>query len=127
MIGLSVLIVLIVIAVVIVITVLSHKRLTPAQIQMIEKEWKHIETITQPSAKIMEAEKVFHHFLKMSGHEGSLGDILKKIGDAVPNQQAVWDAHKLRNRIAHEPGFVVSDKEAQRAVSAFEKALRGML
>lgn len=118
---------LIVIAIVVAVKVLTHKRLNPAQREIIEREWKHVESLANSSAKILEAEKVFHHLLKMNGHEGSFGDTLKEIGDAVPNQQAVWDAHKLRNRIAHEPGFSVNEADTRRAVAAFERAIRGML
>jgi hypothetical protein len=38
--------------------------------------------------------------------------------------QEVWEAHKLRNRIAHEVGVVVSEQVLRTTLSVFARALR---
>lgn len=58
------------------------------------------------------------------GFAGSLGEKLKKAGPRIPNIQAVWDAHKLRNRLAHEHDAAVSQAEIDRAVRILEHAIR---
>lgn len=58
------------------------------------------------------------------GFGGSLGDKLKKAGPRIPNIQAVWEAHKLRNRLAHEHDASVSPAEIDRAVRILEHAVR---
>lgn len=58
------------------------------------------------------------------GFAGSLGDKLKEAGPRIPNIQAVWDAHKLRNRLAHEHDASLNQAQADRAVRIFEHAIR---
>ena len=58
------------------------------------------------------------------GFGGSLGDKLKKAGPRLPNIQAVWEAHKLRNRLAHEHDADVTPAEIDRAVRVLEHAVR---
>lgn len=40
--------------------------------------------------------------------------------------QDLWDAHKLRNQIAHEVGYTVTEYEAEQALSQFERGLRAL-
>jgi hypothetical protein len=35
-----------------------------------------------------------------------------------------WEAHKYRNRLAHDVGFVVGEHEAKRIISFYEKVFR---
>lgn len=100
--------------------------LAGAQKEEIWNHWRSVTGITDPQRKVIEAEKVVDHAMKLLGYQGSFGDKLKKAGARFSNVQAVWDAHKLRNRIAHEVGMHVSEKEVQRSVNAFEKALRDL-
>jgi dephospho-CoA kinase len=88
---------------------------------------KHIETIDDPAKKVLEADKVLHEALKSFGSNASLGDLLKRYGSKLPNEQPVWNAHKLRNRIAHEPQVTVSATDADRAVNALLKATTSLL
>lgn len=73
--------------------------------------------------RVLDAEKVLDGAMKKLGFTGSFADKLKKAGPRLRNVQAVWDAHKLRNRIAHEVGIRVDEKQANTAVQAFGKAL----
>lgn len=58
------------------------------------------------------------------GFGGSLGEKLKKAGPRIPNIQAVWDAHKLRNQLAHEHDASLDQAQADRAVRVLEHAIR---
>lgn len=79
---------------------------------------------------IIEADKTFDKLLEKRGFMGeSLGGKLK---DMVPNDlpelyEEVWEAHKIRNRIVHEPEFEISQSEARKVVGIFERAIRKML
>ena len=54
-----------------------------------------------------------------------LGDRLKKIKPAqLPEIDAIWQAHKLRNQIAHEQDFKLKRDLAERTLGIYEKALR---
>lgn len=75
---------------------------------------------------ILEADKVLDEALRGAGIQGNtLGDRLKKIKPSqLPDIDAIWQAHKLRNQIAHENDFKLKRDIAERALGIYEKALR---
>ena len=75
---------------------------------------------------LIRADAVFDAVLKDVGIGGdTLGERLAGMDRTkLRSLDAVWEAHKLRNRIAHETGQVLAHDDARRAVAAFEKALR---
>jgi len=106
---------------------LRRKKLSSFDRKRVEKEWQHALSLTDPSKRLLEAEKVLDSALECMGVHGSFSDKLKASNSRFGNIQSLWDAHKLRNRIAHEPGFSIHEKDAERAVSAFERALKNLL
>ena len=88
------------------------------------KHWRAAIAVTDPARRVLETEKILDAALTVLGFSGSFGDKLKKAGPRFTNVQSIWDAHKLRNRIAHEAGFGISDAEAKRATDAFARGLR---
>lgn len=71
---------------------------------------------------IIEADNMLDDILKTAGYKGStLGDRLKVASES--NQELfspVWEAHKVRNRIAHEAGVDISSRETQKTLSIYE-------
>ncbi|KKU50063.1 MAG: hypothetical protein UX71_C0002G0034 [Parcubacteria group bacterium GW2011_GWA1_47_10] len=76
---------------------------------------------------IMEADIMLEEALRKKGYVGeSVGDILKSFepGDFL-SLDAAWEAHKIRNRIAHSGGdFELSEREARRVITLFESTLK---
>lgn len=76
---------------------------------------------------IMEADILLEESLRAKGFAGeSIGEILKnmKPGDLVA-LEAAWDAHKVRNRIAHSGGdFELNERETRRVVALYETVLK---
>ncbi len=74
---------------------------------------------------VMEADTLLDEALRNAGVQGSqLGERLKRIGvSELPNIDDVWQAHKLRNRIAHEADLVLKRDLAERALTIYETAL----
>ena len=89
--------------------------------------WQALDALEDPGMKVIQADSIFAEALKAAGYSGSLGDMLKKAGARFSNEQAVWDAHKLRNRIAHESGIQITQDEAKHALRAFWKAIQKLL
>ena len=89
----------------------------------LQTNWQNVQNLNDNAMKVLEADKVFDALLAALGYQGSFADKLKKAGPRFSNTQALWDAHKLRNRIAHETGIAVSDHEASKALASFKKAL----
>lgn len=77
---------------------------------------------------ILEADKLLNDALREAGIMGiQLGDRLKKTSDSqVPNLNELWQAHKLRNQIAHEPNFRLKRELAERALGIYETALTNL-
>lgn len=76
---------------------------------------------------IIEADIMLGEGLKERGYAGmSIGDQLKGL---TPGQfaslQDAWDAHRVRNRIAHEGSdFVLTQSAAREAIVKYERSLR---
>ena len=60
------------------------------------------------------------------GYEGeSLGERLDQLSiDILPNLQAVWEAHRTRNNIVHDPDYRLTFNKAHQVMDAFEQAFR---
>ena len=57
----------------------------------------------------------------------TMGDRLKKCGrEKFSQTNAVWNVHKLRNQIAHEPGFKLEYHQAKHALAVYRQALRDL-
>jgi len=101
-----------------------RRRLRGGAKKRIWKQFEHARSLPDPARRVVEADIVLDYALKELGYEGPLGEKLKEVGARFSNLDDVWKAHKFRNRIAHEPGITVSDKEAERVLSVLEKAIR---
>ena len=73
---------------------------------------------------IMSADKLLDSALRERGVAGTtLGERLKNAKPYLANIDSVWRAHKLRNRIAHDDGVKVSQRQASEALKIFKRAL----
>lgn len=104
-----------------------RRTLTAAQQRQIATLWQKVEVMTDPGAQVLEADKVLDRALQFAGYTGSLGEKLRQAGPRLPNENAVWKAHKLRNQLAHEPGFRVSSRQANQATHAIRQAIDCLL
>src|SRR3989338_4970428 len=75
---------------------------------------------------VIAADSLIEKILAMAGYGGeNLGEKLKNIEPAdLDSLDALWEAHKIRNRIAHETGYALPKEDAERALNLFEKALK---
>ena len=86
---------------------------------------RHINSPTENDWKqaIIEADMILDELLTKMGYRGeSVGEKLKRVepGD-VKSLNEAWEGHKVRNQIAHEPGFTLNKIEAQRAFQMYKK------
>jgi hypothetical protein len=75
---------------------------------------------------IMEADNVLLEVLTEKGYQGDgVGEKLKSA--SFKTVDLAWDAHKVRNRIAHEGSdFELTEREAKRTFMLFESVLRDL-
>jgi len=73
---------------------------------------------------ILEADIMLDEFMENLGYHGdTLGEKLKKVEKSdMSSIDKAWEAHKIRNLIAHEGGdFVISHREARRVVNMYRE------
>ena len=78
---------------------------------------------------VIEADKLLDETLASVGTPGfSMGDRLKNIvnADVGNNLDGVWNAHKTRNAIVHNPGFELTSEIARKAVKTLEDATKAL-
>lgn len=77
---------------------------------------------------VIEADKIFDDLLKKIGYLGEdMGERLKQLTPAqTANINEIWQAHKLRNQIVHQPDFHLNRSQAQRAVEIYQRALEDL-
>lgn len=74
---------------------------------------------------IVKADKLLDKALIELGIPGkTMGERMKKIGSRFSQENAVWAAHKIRNRIAHENDFSISYDNAKKALVVYKQALK---
>lgn len=74
---------------------------------------------------VMDADKLLDWCLQLVGVPGTtMGDRLKNSKGLINNMDGVWNAHKLRNRLAHEIEARPRSSEVHAAVRQFEIAIK---
>ena len=121
---------LIVVVPIVLYVVLQFAKSNRSDVVQYRKNWQRVKSIasgSEPQFAIIEADKVFDQVLKQRGFRGeTMGDRLRSAKPSLKNNNAVWSAHKLRNRLVHETEVKVSKKEVSSALASFEKGLRSL-
>ena len=75
---------------------------------------------------LIEADKLVEDVLRRAGFPGdTMGERLMNIQSGqLQTIDGLWEAHKLRNRIAHDLNYFLRYTEAKRAIEQFEATLR---
>lgn len=95
-------------------------------------EWLAIENsiTSSPSSQqfaIMQADKLLDKALRECGYKGeTMGERMTNASRVFTKPDSTWAAHKLRNKIAHEHGFVITSKVTKRALLSYKKSLRDL-
>lgn len=76
---------------------------------------------------ILEADNMLEDMLVRMGYDGeSIADRLRAVEPSdFTHIQSAWEAHKVRNKIAHEGvNFVVTQREARRVIELYRKVFK---
>lgn len=89
----------------------------------------HTESLNQPEWRlaILEADTMLAELLDKRGYKGlSIGEQLKSADpERFKTIQDAWDAHKVRNQIAHEGStFTLTERETRRVVALYERVFK---
>lgn len=107
----------------------SNKKLDRAQYK---KDWDEImasmnsDNKTQQFA-IIQADKLLDKALKESGYAGAtMAERMTSASRVFSQREAVWTAHKLRNRIAHESHAKINPRWVKKSLSSFNRSLKDL-
>lgn len=103
--------------------------------KIIEEKWdKLLEKIKSNDERdlrlaVIEADSLVDEILKSHGHIGKdMGERLKSFHSGEFEYiDDLWEAHKIRNRLAHEADFHLPLEEAQRLIEIYNKVLEELL
>ena len=76
---------------------------------------------------VIEADKLVDRAFKERGLRGqTMGERLVSAGEFLSDKEAVWQAHKLRNRLVHEMDIELSLVQTKKALASFARALKDL-
>ena len=108
----------------------KKKKLSPEALKRAEFEIGTTKSL-DPAHAVLEAHKIFVFTLATLIPEQNrksirAADTITKFAKRFPNAEHIWKSHRLRNRIAHEPGINVTPTHADLARRNFIRALRAL-
>ena len=96
-----------------------------------QMRWKDLQALcgdkkTWPLA-IIDADKLLDEALKKSHYKGkTMGERLVTAQRNLSNNDAVWFAHKLRNKLVHEQHVGLKEADVKSALIGFRQALKDL-
>ena len=101
-------------------------------VKKFEKQWqnltKRLDLTSEAEWKlaVIEAESMLDETFQRINISGeSFGERLKQIKtEQLENLEDVWEAHKIRNNIVHDPDYRLTLGQAKKVMETYEKALR---
>lgn len=103
----------------------------PYGMRKVSQTWgkiiKRLEEFSESESKlaIIEAGDLLNKILERMGYSGeTLGEKLKQLSEVIlPNLDEVFEAHKIRSNIVHDPTYRLSLEQARMVLEIYEKAL----
>jgi hypothetical protein len=104
-----------------------------AEPEVLNKKWRrvqeHLESTSQSDWKlaILEADIMLDEMLEVMGYRGeTMSDKLKSVEPSdFLTLNLAWEAHKIRNSIAHEGAdFMIDHREAKRVIALYEQVFQ---
>lgn len=109
-----------------------HKLSASLDRDLVASRWEEVERLVDgggsgPKSAVSEADKLLDYAMRGLGARGeTMAERLKGSESRLSNKEAVWQAHKLRNHLAHEVGFEITPSHAKQAVTSFHQALKDL-
>lgn len=114
------------------VTTLLKRRARPAlNVEYFQMRWKELQKMcgdkkTWPLA-IIDADKLVDEALKKSRIKGkTMGERLVTVQHELSDNDGIWFAHKLRNKLVHEQYTNLKEKDVRQALIGFRQALKDL-
>ncbi|HLG91105.1 MAG TPA: hypothetical protein VI336_03060 [Candidatus Saccharimonadales bacterium] len=109
----------------------GRRLVQPISGRYFEKKWtellSRVKTSEGMALAIIDADKLLDEALKRKGYKGkTMGERLVAAQRALSNNDGIWYAHKLRNRLVHEPSARLRKNEAKNALAGIKQGLQDL-
>jgi hypothetical protein len=99
--------------------------------EIVKSKWAEINTgLDSPSGVkngLIEADKILDYVLQAKGFNGeTMIDRMRLAQDRFSNKEAVWQAHKLRNQIAHEIDKDLVVSQVKKSINDLGQAIKDL-
>jgi hypothetical protein len=109
------------------------KKIVPSKLnqEYYQNRWTELLTRVKTSdgmaLAVIDADKLVDDALKKKHFRGkTMGERLVAAQRTLSDNDAVWYAHKLRNRLVHEQNVRLRKRDVQKALAGFRQALRDL-
>jgi hypothetical protein len=109
------------------------KKVVPSRLnqEYYQKRWSELLTRVKTNdgmaLAVIDADKLVDDALKKKHFRGkTMGERLVAAQRTLSDNDAVWYAHKLRNRLVHEQNVRLKKRDVQKALAGFRQALRDL-
>ncbi|HUX36027.1 MAG TPA: hypothetical protein VMV71_03280 [Candidatus Paceibacterota bacterium] len=86
----------------------------------------NINSMESTRLAILDADNMIDELLNRMGVQG--GNITERLENLSPDDfsslSSLWSAHKIRNRIVHEPDFTIAHEDAQKVIADYGSFLK---
>jgi hypothetical protein len=112
-------------------TFITKRRFSKPNVEYFTKRWRELQKLcadhaTWPLA-IIDADKLLDEALKKSHFKGkTMGERLVTAQRSLSDNDGVWYAHKLRNKLVHEQYDKLREKDVKDALIGFRQALKDL-
>lgn len=103
----------------------------PLNKQYFEEHWvellARVKTPDGVVLAVIDADKLLDEALIKCGYRGkTMGERMVSAQRAFSNNDGAWFAHKLRNRLVHEPGARLRQNDAKNALAGIRQGLKDL-
>ncbi len=110
---------------------LQRRRPRTLKVEYYQKRWKELQKLcgdksTWPLA-IIDADKLLDEALKQNRIKGkTMGERMVTVQRSLSDNDGVWYAHKLRNKLVHEQYDRLKEQDVKQALMGFRQALKDL-
>jgi hypothetical protein len=112
---------------------LLGRKIVPSKLnqEYYQKKWSELLTRVKTNdgmaLAVIDADKLVDDALKKRHFKGkTMGERLVAAQRTLSDNDGVWFAHKLRNRLVHETNVRLKKRDVQKALAGFRQALRDL-
>ncbi len=109
----------------------TRRRPRTLNVENFNKRWKELQNLCADKATwalaIIDADKLVDEALKKNKFKGkTMGERMVAAQKSLSNNDGIWYAHKLRNKLVHEQYDGLREKDVKNALVGFRQALRDL-